>query len=324
MTPIPVQDLQANPIQPTVNAPAKEPQVDPNKSPEQINANPPAQAPAKENPPPVEDIVSRASQVGLEEGAPKGEPNQSDIVTDAGFNRNEWNSMLEKLPPEQRVQLESAYKSLQSGADKKFQKAADMLRQAQANDGQPWTLDKVAELTRDPSFVQAAQQYAQANNTTPNPQNSGLSDEDYSNLSENEKAKFQELTQSQKQLQTQLDNIQLSQQDEKLSTRYKNYDAKEVTVLRNNLMNGRVNATSEHLWKVLDYDDAVSRAYKLGLQDSKSEMGNKINATPVGGNGVNITPSGDVPVKEKGENTISFFSRIAQHNKAKLAEAQRK
>jgi hypothetical protein len=318
------QDM-VNQNQPTNDTRAKEPQVDPNKSTQQQpDPNSPAE-PKQDNKPSVEDIVSRASSVELGDDKPKGgDQPQGDILSDAGFDRNKWNAMLEQLPPEQRTQLESAYKSLQTGADKKFQKAAEMLRQAQASVEQPWTIERIQQLTQDPEFVQAAQQYAQASQSNYNPQSSGLSEEEWSNLSESEKAKFQELTQNQLALQSKLDSIILSQQDEQLKQRYRNYDANVVNDLRQQLLKGKVQATNEHLWKVVDYESAIQRAYKLGLQDRQLDMEPKIDATPVGGSGAQITPSGDAPVKAAGENTVCFFKRLADYNKKRLQQAQGK
>ena len=270
--------------------------------------------------PPVEDIATRASAVSLDEAdPPKAE---SDILNGTGFDRNQWNAMLERLPADQRTQLEGAYKSLQTGADKKFQKAADMLRQAENSSGQPWTLDRVQQLTQDPEFVQAAQQYSQLTSNNQNPQDSGISNDEWTNLSEDERAKFHTLTKNQQALQGQLNNIMLNQEDDKLLSRYKNYDANAVKSLRTGLLNGSIQATSEHLWMVHDYHDAIKRAYKLGTQDRQIDLQEKQNASTVGVGGMQITPSGDKPQKQKGESIQQFFGRIHAYNKAAFDRAK--
>jgi len=315
--PIPVQDLQTTPNQPKNDVQPNTPAQAPTTS----TVAPTSQAPV--TPTPVqEDLVSRASSITLDEAASKVNSDQGDIIADAGFDRNRWNEMLSKLPPDQKTQLEAAYKSLQSGADKKFQKAAEMLRQVQQTQEQPWTLDRIQKLTQDPNFVQAASQYSQLNQGNQPPTNSGLNDEEWSNLSDVEKQKFHQLTQNQQVLQGQLEHILLNQEDDKLKTRYRNYDPTQVRTLRQQLIGGQVQATSEHLWKVLDYESAIQRAYKLGMQDRQLEIGEKQNASSVGGNGMNITPSGDKPTKQPNENPIDFFKRLAAHNKQALANAQ--
>jgi hypothetical protein len=309
--PIPVQDNQpTNPNPPTANP--------------EVIKQPEGTTTSENTTPSAEDLITRASGIELDKSKSTGNANQTegDILDSAGFDRNKWNDMLGKLPEEQRTQLESAYKSLQSGADKKFQKAAELAKQAQESSQQPWTLERINALTQDPNFVQAAEQYARANTQNQNPQGSGLSEDEWSNLSDTDKAKFSMLTKNQEQLQGQLNSILLSQQDEQLKTRYKNYDTESVNGLRQQLLNGQVQATNEHLWKVLDYEPAVERAYKLGLQDRQSELGVKQNASSVGEGGVNVTPQGEIPVKEKGENTTSFFRRIAERNKQRFADAQ--
>jgi len=305
---LPVQDSQN--VQQIDNAPA-------NKPPEGT----PTSAEPKITPP-VEDIVTRASQVSLED---KGKPqvsDQDDILKGSGFDRNQWNDMLAKLPEDQKQQLESAYKSLQKGANEKFQTASEKLKQAETMRQQPWTTDRVSDLMQDPAFIQAAQTYTQSQAASQNPQDSGLNDQEWSALSDSDKRQFHQMAQNQQVLKNQMNTMMINQEDERLKDHYKNYDAIQVKQLRQDLLSGRVQAQGEHLWKVLDYDGAVERAYQLGLNDRQKDLREKQDASSVGVGGVNIQPAGEVPTKQPNESTVDLFKRIALNNIQKLRQAQ--
>lgn len=291
-----------------------EPQV--TQTPQEPNKPTPTSSP--------DDLVTRASEVTIESTEKKPASPAGDILEDSGFDYGKWQSMLASLPEEQRSQLESAYKSLQRGAEKKFQKAADLRKQAEADLSQPWTQERIHQVVNDPTFVREAQAYAQVQNIQQNPSNSGISAEEWSYLSDEEKAKFHQLAQNQNVLQSQMNQMLLAQQDEQLKSRYKNYDSQRVNQLRNDLLQGRVNATSEHLWQVIDYEDYGKRCYELGKQDRQMEVGEKLNASPtssMGMNGMNVTQANEVPAKGEKEGTVDYFKRLAMRNMEKLKQA---
>lgn len=252
-----------------------------------------------------DDLVARASAI-QPEPKPESQSVESDILEGSGFDRNKWNDLLSKLPQDQKMQLESAYKALQTGAQKKFQKASELTKQAEATRRRP----SVAELLQDPDFVREAQAYASVQSSQAAPANSGMTNEQWSVLTDQEKAIINTTQQNQFQLQSQMNRILSEQEDERIKSRYKNYDSSTVNNLQHDLIEGRIQATREHLWKVLDYEDAVQRAYKLGLQDRQSNMHEKQNASSVS-NGLNITQVYEPPVKVANESTIDFFRRIA-------------
>jgi len=274
------------------------------------------------NTPQAEDIVSRASQVSLEAKGESQAAGEVDILSGSDFDRNKFNDMLQKLPEDQRQQLESAYKSLQKGANQKFQTAAEKLKQAESLAKQPWTIERVRQELQNPDFVQAAQTYAQQQAVQQNPKDSGLDDQEWSALSDSDRKQFHTMAQNQQALQSQLDTILTRQEDDRLKERYKNYDQTRVRQLRDDLIGGRVQATGEHLWKVLDYEPAIERAYQLGRQDRQLDLQDKQNATSVGTGGFNMTEANDVPVKEKNEGTVDFFRRLAQRNIQKAQQAR--
>jgi hypothetical protein len=80
-------------------------------------------------------------------------------------------------------------------------------------------------------------------------------------------------------------------------------------------------ATREHLWKVIDYEAAVQRAYELGRQDARSVNQDKFNASNMVGNGVNTQPPAPLEPKN-GKIGADFFMDLYRHNETRLKEAQ--
>ncbi len=177
---------------------------------------------------------------------------------------------------------------------------------------QPWTVERVQELLQDPGFIQASQSVVQSNP-------SGLTDEEYSTLTDAEKAQFTSLQDKINRLEQANNQAMLAQQDTQLKTRYANYDPKQVDELMQGLMQNKVQATREHLWKVVDYDNAVERAYQMGLQDRKMESTDKYNSMSLPGQ--TSTPTGTVD-PEKNESGVNFFRRIALKRLAESKQGQ--
>ena len=238
-----------------------------------------------------EDLVTKVSQVKLE---PKKD--------DATFNVND----IDKIEnPQAKEYAQKAYKSFESGYTKKFQALAEERKawEAKKAEAETWTKDKVEALTKDPSFVTAAQSVA------------GQSD-DYSALSDNEKKELKEAKTIAQQVAVQNAQLLKMQQDEANKTKYANYDSNAVDILTADLLKGKVQATREHLHKVLDYEDAVKRAYELGLQDKNKDNEEKI--TSMSAEGTVATGKEEVPAKEKNESDRSYIARLGLHNLSKL------
>lgn len=253
-----------------------------------------------------EDIVSRVSKL---QDAPKKETQN---VEETGFNFKDIDKIQDSSA---RKYAEEAYKSFERGFNKKFMEVAslrkDLERQLEeSNRSKTWTPDRVASEMQNPSFVQAAQAYAQT--VQPNPTNGQLSDEQWSALSPVEKQQMSQMQTALYNTQAQFSQMLKSQEDEKLKHSYANYEAQRIDQLQDDLISGRVQATREHLHKVVDYENAVKRAYQLGLQDRQANISEKMQATTT--NGVNFTAAHDIPTREKGESSQSIFRRIFQAN----------
>lgn len=267
--------------------------VEPNVTPEPVPAEPKK-----------EDLVTRVSQVKAEVSAAEPKP-------DEVFNVNDIDKIED---PKAKEYAEKAYKSFQRGFNKKYEELAalrkDLEKKGEASS--TWTVEKVQSLLKDESFVNAARSV-----TAQNP--NGLTDEEYSALTDTEKAKLNNLESEVSNLRKLNYEAYKVQQDEQLKRKYANYDSSIIDTTSADLISGRAIATREHLWKVIDYDKAIRRAYELGLQDRKLETSDRLNS--MSADGINTVPSGNVPEPEKGESDTAYFKRLA--NK-RLKEAGRK
>ena len=230
---------------------------------------------------------------------------------------------LEKIEdPKAREWAKQAHRSFQTAFNEKFQELADLRKGFESKSGQPahWTADKVQELLKDPTFVQSAQLVAGANQ---NPSGSGLTDEEWSALNDKEKAQLATMQNKITALESASMKALSASQDAELRRKYNNYSPQAVDGLLSDLMSQKVQATREHLHKVLDYDAMEQRwkakceaSYKLGRKDASDGVEEKVNSVSM--TGVNARPA-NIPVKAEGENSLSFFQRISRQ---RLAESK--
>jgi hypothetical protein len=275
----------------------------------QDNTSSPKPEVAKEEPK-VEDIVSRVSKFTEKPSTPAEEK--------SSFNRND----IEKIQdPTARKFAEDAYKSLEAGYTKKFQelssqrKELESLKQnleAQRNQG--WSPERIQQLLDDPTFVKAAQQVTSTQKVTQ--QGVDLTEEEFNYLTPEQQkvyARSKQVEQTLGNVVGELNRIQLQSEHEKLKGKYANYDSNSVDKLRQDLMRGSYQATSEDIWKVYDYENAIKRAYELGKSDKQSNISEKIGATSLSEN-LNITSQDEVPKKGPNESFSEYWRRIAKRN----------
>ena len=245
---------------------------------------------------PAPDLVTRVSEV-----KPPSEPTEP-----AGFDKETHDKAIESLPPEIQAQVKAYESSVMSGANKKFMEAAEIKKEM----AQPWTTDRVQKLLNDQTFVASAQEVAQKQALAQNPTGSGMQDQEWSALTDSERKQFYAMQQGQVQMQGQMSQLLAMQEDQNLMTRYKNYNAKAIDQAQDDYRNGRVNATREHIHKIIDYDGAVARAYELGRSDRQTDIKGKVDAsTPTAG--VNTTQADTVPEKPKGMAGPEWFKQLA-------------
>lgn len=172
-----------------------------------------------------------------------------------------------------------------------------------------WSPERIQrELLNNPQFLQAAQQIAAP--PTSNPANSGLTNEEFSALTDREKQEMSVMKQQVNLLQQANYQARVSQEDAQLQTKYADYNPQEINELWNDLSTGRVQATREHLYIIKNHHSLVEAAYKYGIQQAKQL--NQERANGITNSGMQTQDSSGLPVREKGERDESFFVKLAQ------------
>ena len=265
-----------------------------------------AQAPAVETP--QEDLVSRVSKVKVE---PKTQ--QTTDTNPLGLTKEDYEAV------NQNPVLQKFYKSMLADYTRKTQQTSEerkeienLKKQVQASVN--WTPERLQAELNKPDFIQAAQRVASINN----PPNSGLTDQEYSALTDKERAQLNGMQQEIQGMRLQNWQMQQKQQDEVLKTKYANYSSDIVDTTVNKLVRGEIQADREVVWKALDYNDAVNRAYQLGLQDK--QLTNQEKQQALSPEGFIATPQKEIPKAEPHESNTAYFKRLAS---ARLAEAVR-
>jgi hypothetical protein len=258
------------------------------------------------------DLITRVAQHKPEEIKPEVKP--------TGISEPEFDFKdIEKIAdPAAKDYAMKAYKSFQKGFNQKFQEIADIRKSLESKQQETtaWTPDKVQGLLKDPQFLTAAQQVA----ATQAPSGFEGSQEQWSALSDGDKTKFQMLENKINLLEQQNFQTMKVSQDEQLRNKYPNYNPEAIDILTADLLQGKVQATREHLWKVYDYDEAVRRAYQLGKEDRQLDTKEKVSSTSV--EGITTTSSKEKPTPEKGESNRAFWDRVVLSNLTKLKEGQ--
>lgn len=251
---------------------------------------------------PKEDLISRVSKVKVEAPKPKEEPSNPFSLTREDWDRVQSDPSLKKY-----------YQSMLTDYQKK---TTDLSEQRKLIESQKqsanWTPERIQQLLNDPQFVQAAQQAV----ATKNPPESGLTDQEYSALTDKEKAQLNNMQSELHQMKLQNYQMQQRQQDEHLKTRYANYAPDIVDTTIQKLVSNQILATREDIWKVVDYNDAVQRAYQLGKQDRALDNSEKQQSSSI--DGFNATPQEKTPEIEKGESGTNFFKRLAARRLAEF------
>lgn len=273
---------------------------------------------------PEESLVSRASKVSLDT------PKKDEGVLTESIKLDQ--STIDKITdPALKAAVQEAHKSMQADYTRKTQELAtkrkemDSLKTQLEQSGQ-YTPAKIQQLLSDPSFVQAAQEFQRINGGQQTTQtvNGDLTQEEFSYLTPEQQklyTKTKEVEQTNQAILSKLSSqetaLAFKEQDMSLKSKYANYAPERVDEIYQGMMKGTVQATREHLWKVIDYEPAIQRAYELGKNDRKLEMGEKVAASSTT-NGVSVTPSNDVPVRLANESGPEYFKRIALSNAAKF------
>jgi len=210
--------------------------------------------------------------------------------------------------PNAKSLVEKRIKELESGFNKKYEELANKRKEYESKISQQesWNAEKLDRALKDPTFISLVQAHYQSASANKAPSSWEGSPEEWSALTTEEKQQFAQLNSrvaAQEQIMSQMLK---TEEDSKLKNVYPDYDSKVVDQIQQDLLSGRLQATREHLWKVANFENAVERAYKLGLKDRNSEISDKFNASTVQ-SVRSITPSGEVPedIKKKGFSAIA-------------------
>lgn len=231
--------------------------------------------------------------------------------SDAEFDFKDIDAIADPVAKEV---AKKAYKSFERGYGKKFQELAEIRRTIEAQKREEgWSPERIQSLLQNPEFIQAAQSVI----GTSQPQQQ---DETISPVERETKQKIQTLEAELNKLKQ--NNVQsvMAQQDSVFKTKYANYNPQAIDTLTSDMLNNKIQATREHLWKVLDYDEAVQRAYELGKQDGSGKKQEKLQS--LSAEGVTTVRSDGNVNPEKGESNRSFFRRLVLDNMEKSKTEQ--
>ncbi len=283
-------------IQETQEQPTEQPKVE---QPDQTQESSQTQQP--------DDLLSRVTKF-VETENPE---NKSDVDIDKElFNDVELRQTIDSIEDENlKTQFVSLRKSLMRGANDKFQEIAELRKDIQSlkqQDDGKWTPEKIQKIMNDPDFVSAAQQVT------------GTATEDDEYVPESVKNKLKELDVIKEQLgqwQNTLSKSQSDQAHQTLSEKYGNYNRGKIDEISKNLLEQKVMPSYDDIYKVINHDDNVKRAYEMGLKDRNQSIGEKIEANSFDGG--SQTQNLDIKPEEK-ETNKQFWSRIAQKNLASM------
>ena len=282
---------------------------------------------------PVQPISTEPKKEELIKRAASFKPAPTDAKpADSTFDFKAYQDYVTSVQdPTARKFIEDAYKSMTADYTRKMQpiaaqgKEVETLKQ-QLEQLNRFTPERIQELLSNPTFVQAAQEHVRKNSVQPtngngNGSSTDLTDEEFSYLSPEQQKMYQQQKQTQgalASLQSELTSMRTQKEDTELSSRYPNYDTTQVNKIFSDMMTGKVQATREHLWKVVDYEDAVHRAYSMGRSDERDGVTEKRNASAIGG-GVNAAGTqADIPSQQKGESFQAYWRRLASQAKVSL------
>lgn len=265
------------------------------------------------------DLITRVSQFKKEEPTTETttgtttETKDTFGLTQEDFEKVNTDPVLSKF-----------YKSMQADYTRKTQAAANDKKEAEKikqeseklkTEFSNWSPERIQQLLNDQNFVSAAQVVMKQQA----PSNFEGTQDEWSTLSEVDKAKFQNLEREVSILKQQNYQAHKQQEDETLKNKYANYNPQAIDVLTADLLQGKVNATREYLYKAMYHDDNVKNAYELGLQDGKNGIKEKVSSSAMEGT---VAVSSKEPLKkEEGESDRNYFKRIFLNNVAKSKEA---
>lgn len=196
-------------------------------------------------------------------------------------------------------------------------KTQDLARQRedfnkQKQESESWTPERVKSLLNNQQFIQSAQQVT----AYQNPTNSGLTDAEFSTLTEKEQQGLVQMKSQINELQASNYVALVTQKDVQLQSRYSDYDSAKINSAFQDLIKMNAIDIREHIYKGISHDEHVKAAYEMGKSEALNKnQERKDGMTTIGSETVN---SSDVPKRNEGENPRSYLERILQFRSAQF------
>ncbi len=179
--------------------------------------------------------------------------------------------------------------------------------QSKLKDMENWTPEKVQNyLLKNPTFLQAAQQVASAQN----PAGSGLTDEQFSALTPGEKNQLSDMNRQLGELRQQNFLSAMSQRDSLLQAKYGDYESLKVNQAFNDLARLNPLDLKEHIYKSIYHDQHVKDAYEEGKKDASTLNQTRAQASTLPG--FSAQPASQVSPRNPKESDTAYFVRLAQ------------
>lgn len=263
-----------------------------------------------------DDLLSRITRF-VDDASPQNK--SEDKIDEDVFNDAEFRKKIDALQdPELKQYMLSMRKTGVRGIQERLQEISEMRKELTAlkqgiNPG--WSPERVQQLLNDKDFLNAAQSVLG---------NQGqVVEDDGEYVPESVKQKLAKLEQENSQFKQQWNQfsqqqtmVQRAQEHERLKERYGNYDPQKVDELINGLIQGKVQAGPEVVYKAYFHDDNVKRAYEMGRRDAMGGVQDRQQASSFSSNSVQQPNSQMKP--EQGETNKQFLNRIINNKLSQL------
>lgn len=266
--------------------------------------------------PSSDDLLSRITRF-VDDASPQNK--SEDKIDEDVFNDAEFRKKIDSLQdPELKQYMLSMRKTGVRGIQERLQEISEMRKELTAlkqgiNPG--WSPERVQQLLNDKEFLNAAQSVLGNQSQT--------LEDDGEYVPESVKQKLAKLEQENSQFKQQWNQFsqqqtmaQRVQEHERLKERYGNYDPQKVDELINGLIQGKVQAGPEAVYKAYYHDDNVKRAYEMGRRDAMGGVQERQQASSFSSNSVQRPNSEIEP--EKGETNKQFWNRIVNNKLSQL------
>jgi hypothetical protein len=257
-----------------------------------------------------DDLISRVTQFEVEQNPVNKTPEQVDAEL---FNDKEFRAEIDRTKatnPELAKHMELLRKSAMTGVNNKFQQIAEIRKELEAvkNNASHYKFkaNSVDDLLNNPEFINAAKEKL-GSSKSPIADDPVMSDETKQYIQGLEK-QLKDVQEGLTQRQSAEANQEWTKHHEVLSTKYKNYDRSRIDEIAKGLIEGRVKATPEYLYKATYHDENVRKAYEFGRKEGAKLLSEKkeVNQTINGVNAVKL----DTIAQDKEESNLSFMQKI--------------